>query len=309
MDSPPFLEPPHPPLPVPAYAQVLWDVQTGSAICGSPCHNNHTFCVKFFNNRNDKILTAGNYNLHVWEYDRPNNKLRPQEAQLGQLQRIFRTICIDSRDQFAYCGTTTGDVLQVALERVLFRNSGPGKDPIQLGATATCEAPTGDLLVGGGDGSLIVLKTALEPSPANPKVLKKMAKLAGVKLEGAVTTIALDEIRGKVFTFLVGTAACNMYKVTYEPLAGKFTEELIQTAHCDKINDLAFPSEYSEVFATAGAGYIRVWHLATCRELLRIAVPNLECHCITFATVRSVRMWACVGKGIHAAVVLVLVIS
>ncbi len=42
----------------------------------------------------------------------------------------------------------------------------------------------------------------------------------------------------------------------------------------------------SEVFATAGMGYIRVWHLATCRELLRIAVPNLECFCVSFATVR-----------------------
>jgi hypothetical protein len=136
-------------------------------------------CVKFFHNSNDKLMTAGNYNLHVWEYDKPNNKLRPQEAQLGQLQRIFKTICIDSRDQFAYCGTTTGDVLQVALERVLFKNSGPGKDPIQLGATAACEAPTGDLIVGGGDGSLLVLRTAQEPHPSNPKLLKKMSKLAG----------------------------------------------------------------------------------------------------------------------------------
>jgi cilia- and flagella-associated protein 52 len=60
------------------------------------------------------------------------------------------------------------------------------------------------------------------------------------------------------------------------------TEELIQTAHADKINDMAFPHEYSEVFATAGTGQIRVWHLSSCRELLRINVPNLECHCITF---------------------------
>lgn len=43
----------------------------------------------------------------------PNNKLRPQEATLGTLRRIFRTISIDSSDQYAYCGTTSGDVLQV----------------------------------------------------------------------------------------------------------------------------------------------------------------------------------------------------
>jgi hypothetical protein len=45
--------------------------------------------------------------------------------------------------------------------------------------------------------------------------------VAGLKLEGAVTSITVDEVRGKVCTFLVGTAACNMYRVTYEPLAGK----------------------------------------------------------------------------------------
>ncbi len=196
-------------------------MQTGTAICGSPTHANFTVAVKFFHNRNDQLITGGNYNLHVWTYDRPNNKLRPQEAQLGQLQRIVKSICIDSRDQYAYCGTTSGDVLQIALERVLFKNSGPGKDPIQVGATAVCEAPSGDLLVGGGDGSVQVLRTAVEPSPANPKLLKKMARLASAKVEGAVTSIALDEVTGKVFTFLVGTAASNIYKVTYDPINTK----------------------------------------------------------------------------------------
>ncbi len=61
----------------------------------------------------------------------------------------------------------------------------------------------------------------------------------------------------------------------------------MQTAHAEKINGLAFPHEFSEVFATCGTGNIRVWHLGTCRELLRIAVPNLECFCIAFSTVSA----------------------
>ena len=93
--------------------QVLWDVASGRAICGSPAHNQFSLSLKFFQNRNDKLVTAGNYNLLVWEYDLPNNKLRSHEAQLGLLQRIFNTVCIDRDDQYAYCGTTTGDVLQV----------------------------------------------------------------------------------------------------------------------------------------------------------------------------------------------------
>lgn len=61
----------------------------------------------------------------------------------------------------------------------------------------------------------------------------------------------------------------------------------MQTAHSDKINALAFPEGYGEVFATAGPGGIRVWALATCKELLRIAVPNLECHCVAFKPVSA----------------------
>lgn len=45
---------------------------------------------------------------------------------------------------------------QIALDRVLFKNTGPAKGNVQLGVTASCEVPTGDLLIGGGDGSLQV---------------------------------------------------------------------------------------------------------------------------------------------------------
>jgi len=48
------------------------------------------------------------------------------------------------------------------------------------------------------------------------------------------------------------------------------------------VNDLAFPRGYSELFATCSAADIRLWHMATGSELLRIQVPNLECNCITF---------------------------
>lgn len=201
--------------------QVLWDVQSGTAICGSPAHTDFTMTVKFFNKCNDRVLTAGNYNLKVWEYDRPNNKLRPTEATLGNLRRQFRSVCIDSDDQYAYCGTTTGDVLQIALDRVLFKNSGPSKAPVQLGVTATCEVPTGDVLVGGGDGSLQILRTVAEPLASNPKMLRKMGAIASTSVEGGITSISLAEMHSRAIIFYVGTAACNMYKVVYEPAGGK----------------------------------------------------------------------------------------
>jgi hypothetical protein len=109
---------------------------------------------------------------------------------------------------------------QIALERVLFKNTGPVKGNVQMGVTATCEVPTGDIVVGGGDGSLQVLRTVPEPSSTNPKLLRKMPALASTKVEGAITSIALADVNARGFTLFVGTAMCNIYKVRVHGWAG-----------------------------------------------------------------------------------------
>jgi len=45
--------------------QVLWNVDSGEAICGSPTHADFVLCCRFFSNQSDKLITAGNYNLQV----------------------------------------------------------------------------------------------------------------------------------------------------------------------------------------------------------------------------------------------------
>ena len=51
--------------------------------------------------------------LQIWTYDQQNNKLRPENVKLGNLQRQFRSLEVDEHDRFAYAGSTSGDVLQV----------------------------------------------------------------------------------------------------------------------------------------------------------------------------------------------------
>jgi hypothetical protein len=106
----------------------------------------------------------------------------------------------------------------------MLRNTGPGKHPVQLGVTALTELPTGDLLVGGGDGSVAVLSTAQVPNPVNAKLLKPMPLTAPVKLEGGITSLSLDVTgtvpRGCVVAY-AGTKACNMYKLVVDLSSGK----------------------------------------------------------------------------------------
>jgi len=58
--------------------------------------------------------------------------------------------------------------------------------------------------------------------------------------------------------------------------------ELRNTCHHERVNQVAFPSGYSEVFATCSIADIRVWNANTRQEMLRIQVPNMECYCLDF---------------------------
>ena len=74
---------------------VIWDVETGNAICGSPTSNEQVTCVQFFSNTNTKLATGGHNNLDVWDFDRANRKIRPTTCRLGQLRRICNSITVD----------------------------------------------------------------------------------------------------------------------------------------------------------------------------------------------------------------------
>jgi hypothetical protein len=55
--------------------QVLWDVATGGAICGSPTNADFVLCCRFFSNTSDKLITAGNYNLQACNTERSRQSL------------------------------------------------------------------------------------------------------------------------------------------------------------------------------------------------------------------------------------------
>jgi len=241
---------------------VIWDVEAGEAICGSPAATETALTTQFFNNRSDMLVTGGYYNLRVWHFDRSNRKIRPTDCQMGQLRRVVKSIAIDPSDDFMYCGTETGDILQVSLGPKLFKNSGP-KRPFSLGAAQVIQAG-GNLVVGAGDGTVALL---------NKDTLKVIRR---TKLHGGVSSLILNAAGDHVF---VGTDKCNIYLLHL----GSFQFELRNTCHFDRINDVAFPRGYSQLFATCSSNDIRVWHSGTRNELLRIQVPNLECICICFS--------------------------
>ena len=259
---------------------VIWDVEADEPICGSPTHSDHTLTVKFFNTTPFKLITGGKNNLNVWDFDLRNLKIRESGVQLGQYQRIIQCISMDDFDEFAYCGTSSGDLLQCSLPQKLFKNSGPAKHMVSQGIRTCALTPTGDIMIGGGDGSLSLLK---KPELLEDKRPSKLKVVASCNINGSVSSLAFAGVGDGYYTFLAGTGMCEMYVITYYLHDGQLTQELIQSCHPYKINDVVFPADYSTVFATCSMNDIRVWHRDQCRELLRIKVPNVECNCVSFS--------------------------
>eukprot|EP00929_Paragymnodinium_shiwhaense_P087846 TRINITY_DN4799_c0_g1_i1.p1 TRINITY_DN4799_c0_g1~~TRINITY_DN4799_c0_g1_i1.p1 ORF type:complete len:623 (-),score=166.95 TRINITY_DN4799_c0_g1_i1:288-2156(-) len=246
---------------------VVWDVNTGSAVCGTPAATDTAHCVKFLRNNNRKIVTGGNYHVIVWTFDLENKKLRPTPAKLGQLKRVTTNLTLSHDDSVVYCGTETGDLLEVVLgcgpnDEVMYKRT-LNKTCYPQGVTCCCLLPNGDLLVGTGGGSVVRIQT----NPCRP--------VSQCCVLGGVTSLALTE---DCTHFFCGTNHSNIYWVDVDSL----TAELRNTCHHERINAVSFPFGYSEVFATCSITDIRVWNAASRQELLRIQVPNMECYALDF---------------------------
>jgi hypothetical protein len=75
---------------------VIWDVETGNAICGTPTPG-LTRCVRFLNTSSKQLVTGGGNTLVVWDFDLANRKLRPSPCRLGNIRRDTNYITIDEQ--------------------------------------------------------------------------------------------------------------------------------------------------------------------------------------------------------------------
>lgn len=72
---------------------------------------------------------------------------------------------------------------------------------------------------------------------------------------------------------------CEVFTIA----ADTFQTTRVFTCHTSVVYDLAFPHDYSKVFATASRNDVRVWSVDTLQELLRITVRNAVCSGVLFS--------------------------
>jgi len=76
------------------------------------------------------------------------------------------------------------------------------------------------------------------------------------KVMGAVTSISLT---ADSTHFFLGTSKATIYWCDTD----KINPELRNTCHYERINGIAFPYEYSDLFATCSVNDIRIWNAKT----------------------------------------------
>ena len=258
-------------------AIVVWNARTGEAICGSPAGPDSGLYMQWMNGRNDRFVSAGAFHLNVWQVDYKLPKLHPIGARMGTVRRVITCLTLTDDDQFAFCGTETGDVLKIKVDRDEMRSFNDpdtkipslqivSKERFSLGILCIQCVPntsTGryNILLGSGDGQLVYL---------NPQLNVVAGKR--INLMGGVSSFTFHPRSPKI---LVGTLQCNQYEVSDD-----FSEYLmISSCHFGPINDVSFPEGCPDLVVTSSTGDIRIWNAKSKQELLRVQVPNLDCSC------------------------------
>jgi len=242
---------------------VVWDVDAGEPICGSPAASHAQLCVEFYHGDSLKMLTAGQYAINSWTLNLDIKRVQPEKVNLAGLQRTFTSVAIDETDTFAWCGTRSGDVLEINLESMRYTRASKNRFVQGVAQIQQVPGPPGGddwLVVGNGDGSICRLNT------------RDLSIDKAMKLMGAVTSVALDAMKEVIFA---GTSDGNIYRIPVDT----FKPSLRSTAHTDPIHDVIFPRDCSDLFLTCSKAQVRLWNAETRRELLRIQVPNLQCNC------------------------------
>lgn len=160
-------------------------------------------------------------------------------------------------------GCESGDLLEISLESGLFRRSGPPKQHLENGITALTLVAN-QLFVGTADGQLFRMGT------------DTLTPIISCQVLGAFTSLVPAPDRTMLWA---ATSQNNLYRIDTRTL----TPQLKHCAHAKGINQVAFPEDCSQVVATCSMSDIRLWNVETCKELLRIQLPGVECSCVGFA--------------------------
>ncbi|XP_072398730.1 cilia- and flagella-associated protein 52 [Diabrotica undecimpunctata] len=284
---------------------IVWDTEAHQVICSNQVAkgiSGEVTCINSMNKRAACFITAGDAHLTIWVINHKARNMSQFNVAMAKLRRVILCVEINERDEVCFCGTTTGDVLKI---RLFFHHDSdvlePTKQPSVIGCYAKLSKKKldrgvvdlyqhgirairllfgGKLVIGDGEGNVELVEECIKSNLKFDRNVK-MPSVPALKVHkttnvnAAISAIQLIDDN----TILVGTLNSEIYTINLS----EFKARLVVTCHTSTIHDVAFPYNFSEVFATAGKHDVRLWSMVTMQELLRIRVQNFTCSSVVFS--------------------------
>lgn len=295
---------------------IVYDIEKKEVLCGSSSVKStagHTTVLKPMHLRGECFTVAGDNILRLWTLNKEQRNIQGLDASFAKIKRKILCAEIDHADEYAYCGTSTGDIMKIKLNfspdtAVVTPSSSPtlvgcfAKYPttkrrssaaVELyskGITSLYLMTDGvTMVVGSGDGAVELVRQKARAVGSKKNCCKPQMRLAtpthpllvalkSANVDSSVTSIQIMGA-GNKRVILVGTVNCELFTVRTDD----FDVTCLFTCHTSVVYDLAFPHGYSKVFATASKNDVRVWSVDTLQELLRVTVRNFTCSGVLFS--------------------------
>lgn len=256
---------------------VVWDMLTGCIVAKTGTLKQMPQCACWGGRARDtkgrettsfQLATGGEGQLTYWILDPQAGSLTAEECTLGNQVRNFTALAFSEDATYLFAGSSSSDFTAVHVKhKVMHSTTVCGSNGI---AAIVCQATAdGDrLIVGCGDGLVTVLEGQRNGAQTCRTYSKGPADRCSVMLDGGVRALharPTDEQSGQL-RLLAGTDRGTLFGVSLSapdyraPSAPLAATKILQDAHYDKVVAVSYPSDNSEVFATASAdGSVRVW--------------------------------------------------
>lgn len=146
---------------------IVYDVVNNVALCGaygSTEISGNALTISAMNLRNNCFLSGGECTLKLWQFNHESRKLTSTNVRVGKLRRTINCLSIDDKDNEAFCGTSTGDIIRIKLN---FSNDLTNNETVQPPVMIGCYSKVsndpkkqkcgdGDLYTGGISRILIL---------------------------------------------------------------------------------------------------------------------------------------------------------
>ena len=262
----------------------IWDMKTGNIVLNlTPMFPMPTiFAVwgGFFKDergnptRNYQYATCGDKKVCLWNVDPYNGTEEKSEIQTGNFIRNYICLAFSlNEEKYLYAGTTSGDIVCILVKNqtIVFK-----KIICAEGVTAIVPLTKNEIVVGGGDGSLVLLYID-EP---------KCEELARINLYGSIYSLSCSQ---DGIQLLASTDKGFIYRIR----AADLSNIILNENHTDAIIDFfSLNDEYYRFGTCSLDGTIRIWNLDDYSVSTRIKInQSIIPQCLKFNEDMIVSGW------------------